>query len=113
MSPQGIAQDRRPPYSTPIGGDVNRPRFLRLTEVAGIIGVHKATIWRWIQAGRFPQPIRPVPRTAYWLQSDLDEWNGLLLAERRSSSSSTEELRTANESKSNARKASGRTRRSG
>ena len=97
-----------------IAFDRGRPRFLRLKEVAATLGVHKATIWRWIQAGQFPQPVRPVPRTAYWLESDLDDWNRRLLEERRSCSESKQGFGAARGPKnrsSHTRRANGSTRK--
>ena len=51
-----------------------RPRYLRVEEVLGITRVSRATLWRWISAGRFPEPVRPSPRLNLWLAKEIDAW---------------------------------------
>ncbi|MGA7873040.1 MAG: AlpA family phage regulatory protein [Candidatus Binatus sp.] len=40
---------------------------------------HRVTLWRWINQGVFPQPLRLGLRKVRWRESDVDAW----LAERK------------------------------
>ena len=46
-------------------------RLLNIGEVAGLLGVHKRTVWRLCACGTLPPPIRVGPRTLRWRLSDL------------------------------------------
>jgi prophage regulatory protein len=50
------------------------PRFERLPEVLRRVGVGRSTLYRWIEAGQFPGPVRLGPNTSAWLASDVDRW---------------------------------------
>lgn len=47
-------------------------KFLKDQEVAARYGVHRATVWRWVEAGQFPQPVRLSPAVTRWRLSDLE-----------------------------------------
>ena len=52
-------------------------RIMRQPEVLEILGVAKTTLWRWINEGIFPPPVKPGgpnSRTKGWLKSDVDEY---------------------------------------
>ena len=51
-------------------------RFLRLPEVAKMIGVSKGTIYNWMNDGTFPKSISLGPQIVVWLDSDVDKWMG-------------------------------------
>jgi prophage regulatory protein len=53
--------------------------FVRAREIvsAGIVP-SKATLWRWVEEGRFPKPITLGPHAKAFRQADVDRW----LAER-------------------------------
>ena len=36
--------------------------------------VHRATLWKWIRAGKFPKPVRLGTRTVAWRDQDLRAW---------------------------------------
>ena len=40
----------------------------------GIIGVSEKTIWDWVKAGAFPQPIRIGGNITVWRASDIQNW---------------------------------------
>ena len=40
----------------------------------GIIGVSEKTIWEWVKAGTFPQPIRIGGNITVWRVSDIKNW---------------------------------------
>jgi prophage regulatory protein len=46
--------------------------FLRERQVLARIPVSRATWWRWIKAGRAPQPVRLGPGIVAWRASDVD-----------------------------------------
>jgi excisionase family DNA binding protein len=41
------------------------------TEVAGMLGVHRSTVWRWLDQGLIPPPRRIGARTL-WLRADVE-----------------------------------------
>ena len=53
---------------------VEDERLLRVKEVASLIGVSRSTIYRMVEAGQFPQPIRIGPRASRWRLSEVLEW---------------------------------------
>ena len=53
-------------------------RVLRTAKVAELLGVNRATLWRWHTSGHFPSPLvlgqgatRPVHG---WREKDVNEW---------------------------------------
>ena len=49
-------------------------RFIRLPEVAKMVGVSKGTIYNWMHKGTFPQSISLGPQIVVWLESDVHIW---------------------------------------
>jgi predicted DNA-binding transcriptional regulator AlpA len=49
--------------------DVVRPRHLPQA-----VGVHPATVWRWLRAGKFPAPIRLGEQAIGWRRADISAW---------------------------------------
>lgn len=43
-------------------------------QLAQRFGVSRATIWRWAQKGKFPQPIKLSPGCTRWRLSDVEAW---------------------------------------
>ena len=37
-------------------------------------GVGRSSIWRWVQKGKFPKPIKLSPGCARWKLSDIEKW---------------------------------------
>ena len=46
-------------------------RFLRLDNLANELGVHRVTVWKWVQAGSLPAPVR-IGRTPFWHRDVID-----------------------------------------
>lgn len=46
----------------------------REKDVLALLGVSKATLWRWRREGVFPHPIQLGPNTVGWRRGDVDEW---------------------------------------
>jgi prophage regulatory protein len=49
-------------------------RILRRRKVEGRTGKSRSSIYKGIQDGTFPAPIRLGPRSVGWLESDIDDW---------------------------------------
>jgi len=45
--------------------------FYNVIEVSMRCKVSRATIWRWVKEGRFPQPVKLSPGTTRWREEDL------------------------------------------
>jgi prophage regulatory protein len=55
-------------------------RILRPREVARITGLSRTTIWRGVNAGTFPRPVRITSSTIGWCQTDVADWLAKLRA---------------------------------
>jgi predicted DNA-binding transcriptional regulator AlpA len=44
---------------------------VRLPVVAALNGISDPTVWRWVKAGRLPQPVKLGPNTTGWRVGDL------------------------------------------
>ena len=64
-----------------MGGNDDEPfeRILRIDEVLKLTGLSTSTLWREVEAGRFPSPVPIAKRAKGWVASDLRDW----LAKRR------------------------------
>ncbi len=55
-------------------------QLIRINELAshkgqrGLIPVSPATLWRWVRAGKFPEPIRLSDRVTAWEASKVNAW---------------------------------------
>lgn len=49
-------------------------RILRLADVRKLVGLHKSTIYRLIDANDFPKPVRLGPNSVGWLREEIDAW---------------------------------------
>jgi prophage regulatory protein len=49
-------------------------RILRIREVLALTGLSASTLWREIEAGRFPPPVAISARGKGWLASDAYAW---------------------------------------
>ncbi len=49
-------------------------RLLNIKEVTAIVGVHRATIYRQINAGDFPVAIKAGPRAVRWRADEIEAW---------------------------------------
>ena len=43
-------------------------------QLAQRFGVSRATVWRWAQHGKFPQPVKLSPGTSRWKLSAVEQW---------------------------------------
>ena len=55
-------------------------QLIRLSDLVGrngspgMIPVSPATLWRWVKAGKFPEPIRLSDRVTAWEASKVNAW---------------------------------------
>lgn len=49
-------------------------RFLRLREVLHRTGLGRSTVYRWMDEGRFPKPVRLGARSVAWIEREIDDW---------------------------------------
>lgn len=57
-------------------------RILRVADVRERTGLGRTTIWRWVQSGQFPQPIRVGANYTGWIEEEIDAWIAERAAER-------------------------------
>ena len=49
-------------------------RLLRRREVEGMTGLARSSIYRYMQEGDFPRPVRVGPAAVRWKASDITDW---------------------------------------
>ena len=49
-------------------------RRLNTKDIEALTGKHRATIWRWIKAGKFPQP-QYINGQRSWREDAIAEWD--------------------------------------
>lgn len=49
-------------------------RFLKMAEVVRETSLHRATIYRRIAEGRFPQPVSVGGGRVAWREADIESW---------------------------------------
>jgi prophage regulatory protein len=58
--------------------EMDSERIVRMDELLRRLQISRATVYRWLDEGRFPRPVRLGERTIGWRESSLSGW----LAER-------------------------------
>ena len=59
-------------------------RTLRIRHVAEKTSLAISSIWRLVQQGQFPSPVKLSPGCTAWLEHEVDEWLDAKAAERES-----------------------------
>ncbi|AAV81480.1 AlpA family transcriptional regulator [Idiomarina sp. Sol25] len=59
-------------------------RFLRINEVRERIGLGRTSIYKMVNEGTFPKPVRVLGKKVAWVDSEVDEWMLERIAEQRS-----------------------------
>jgi len=49
-------------------------RFIRVKDVAQMIGMGRSTVWMLTKQGKFPQPLRLGPKVTVWRLSEIEKW---------------------------------------
>lgn len=57
-----------PPAQLPATG------FIRLTQLVALIPFSRASVWRKVKAGTFPQPVKLSERVTAWKAEDVRAW---------------------------------------
>lgn len=60
-----------------------KDRLLRRTEVEQVVGLSRSTIYRLIDEGQFPKPLRLGPNSVRWSENELQAWITKRLEESR------------------------------
>ena len=55
-------------------------KFLRLPEVKTAVGMSRSQIYRMIQSGQFPKPVKIGAKVSVWPDSVVKEWQEAKLA---------------------------------
>jgi prophage regulatory protein len=65
------------------GETLPAPIFLPRAEVERRVGLRRSAIYRRMQEGRFPQPVRDIDSASvWWLESEVDAWQRARIAAR-------------------------------
>jgi prophage regulatory protein len=59
-------QDQEPQYP--------RRRILRWKQLKEIVPLHRTTIWRKVQTGQFPEPVKLSVRACGWREEEVRAW---------------------------------------
>lgn len=49
-------------------------RYLKVNEVATMLGVSRSTVWRWRKVGFLPPAYKISERMIRWREEDIKEW---------------------------------------
>jgi excisionase family DNA binding protein len=49
-------------------------RMLKVSELAKFLGVSQSTIYRWLEAGKLPQPYELGESAVRWRLSEINQW---------------------------------------
>ena len=50
------------------------PTLMTATQLSKMFGVHVNTIWRWVEQGRFPRPVRVSPKIVRFRAEDVKDF---------------------------------------
>ncbi|MEP3329221.1 AlpA family phage regulatory protein [Sedimentitalea sp.] len=63
-----------------MSNDTPKPeRFMRAREVVDRVGLSRASVYRQVDLGTFPAPIKISERSVAWRESEVDAWMGALI----------------------------------
>jgi prophage regulatory protein len=49
-------------------------RFIRIKDVVGKVGISRSQVYRLIQAGLFPSPLKIGPKVSVWSEAHVEGW---------------------------------------
>ena len=49
-------------------------RIIRRTDVQKMTGLSRSTIYKWMDEGLFPKPVKLGPRAVGWVEDHIDAW---------------------------------------
>lgn len=47
-------------------------RLISVKQVSVLLGIGSSTVWRWVQIGMLPRPLKLSERTTRWRLSDIE-----------------------------------------
>lgn len=53
---------------------MTKETFLRIDEVSARVGLSRSTIYRLVEKGLFPKPVRIGPKSVRWQETSIDTW---------------------------------------
>ncbi|MFA0654820.1 MULTISPECIES: AlpA family transcriptional regulator [Vibrio] len=53
---------------------MNTEKLLTYADLCPMLNRSYKSIWRWVQNGTFPQPVKHLGRTIGWKQLDVENW---------------------------------------
>jgi prophage regulatory protein len=59
-----------------------RERFLSVSDVSQMVKLCKTTIYKYVQAKMFPEPVATGPKRVAWLESEVLQWMNARIEER-------------------------------
>ena len=48
--------------------------ILRRPDVEAVNGLSRSTIYKWMNEGSFPKPVKLGPRAVGWREADINDW---------------------------------------
>ncbi len=48
--------------------------ILRRPDVEAVTGLSRSTIYKWMDEGSFPKPVKLGPRAVGWREADINDW---------------------------------------
>ena len=78
---------RSPSPTTTLTGAANddvevKTRLLRLPDVLERTALSSSTLYRLVNAGRFPRPLKLTERSSAWVEAEVDAWIAERIRER-------------------------------
>ena len=58
------------------------PALLRISDVRRLTGLSDSAIYRGVQRGTFPRPLKLSERSSAWVEGEIREWIASRIAER-------------------------------
>ena len=71
---RGAGTSRLPEESTFVGDGFFMSGILTYKQVAALTGLHRASIWRAVRAGRFPAPVKLQGNRVGFVDSEVQDW---------------------------------------
>lgn len=62
------------PLASPPALQLPQTGFLRERQVLTFVPVSKSTLWRWVQSGYFPAPVKLSAHVTAWRAEDVRRW---------------------------------------
>ncbi|MBP9033769.1 MAG: AlpA family phage regulatory protein [Pseudomonadales bacterium] len=63
------------------------PALIRISQVHRLTGLSNSAIYRGVQSGTFPRPLKLTERSSAWVETEVLEWIAARIAERDKASS--------------------------